>query len=195
MTLNISTLVRETPLNGFLTSFHVEPYIGYRANNRQSALDNAVFVSDQINTLLLSGATLKTHHHNDIRINPLSVAGDKKLRLILHLSDLNNHLEKYHAKFEDLLKNRNVLPRHGFMTCFDLKSGYHHVFIHEVFVNTWDSHGKIAHTSSISYLLGLSPAPFIFTKLLRPLLARWRSQGMGVAIYLDDGLMWAFSEN
>ncbi|EYC23239.1 hypothetical protein Y032_0015g2543 [Ancylostoma ceylanicum] len=33
----------------------------------------------------------------------------------------------------------------------------------------------------------------VFTKLLRPLLFKWRSCGINIAVYLDDGLIWADS--
>ena len=35
---------------------------------------------------------------------------------------------------------------------------------------------------------GLSSAPFIFTKLLKPLETHWRSQGIPIAIFFDDGV-------
>ena len=35
---------------------------------------------------------------------------------------------------------------------------------------------------------GLSPAPYTFTKLFRPLVAYWRQQGIHVVVYLYDGL-------
>ena len=35
---------------------------------------------------------------------------------------------------------------------------------------------------------GLSKAPYIFTKLLRPLVKLWRSMGFHSLVYLDDGL-------
>ena len=35
---------------------------------------------------------------------------------------------------------------------------------------------------------GLSSAPFIFTKLLKPLETLWRSHGIPVAIFIDDGV-------
>ena len=34
---------------------------------------------------------------------------------------------------------------------------------------------------------GLSTAPYVFTKLLKPLVKRWRLQGICIAIFLDDG--------
>ena len=35
---------------------------------------------------------------------------------------------------------------------------------------------------------GLSTAPFVFTKLLKSLIKYWRSQGIPIAVFLDDGL-------
>jgi len=35
---------------------------------------------------------------------------------------------------------------------------------------------------------GLSSAPYIFTKLLKPLLKKWRGEGKSIILYLDDGL-------
>ena len=35
---------------------------------------------------------------------------------------------------------------------------------------------------------GLSPAPYIFTKIFKPLQKSWRSQGIPIAIFLDEGL-------
>jgi hypothetical protein len=34
---------------------------------------------------------------------------------------------------------------------------------------------------------GLTTAPYIFTKLLRPIVKHWRSQGISNVVYLDDG--------
>ena len=35
---------------------------------------------------------------------------------------------------------------------------------------------------------GLSFAAYLFTKLLKPLLKKWRQQGIPIAAYLDDGI-------
>ena len=40
---------------------------------------------------------------------------------------------------------------------------------------------------------GLATAPYVFTKLLRPLVKKWRSQGLRVVIYVDDGICVARS--
>ena len=36
---------------------------------------------------------------------------------------------------------------------------------------------------------GLTTAPYIFTKVLKPLVTHWRSSGIFIALYLDDGLI------
>lgn len=38
---------------------------------------------------------------------------------------------------------------------------------------------------------GLSTACFVFTKLLRPLVTRWRSMGHVSLVYIDDGISGA----
>ena len=35
---------------------------------------------------------------------------------------------------------------------------------------------------------GLSSAPFLFTKLLKPVVTSWRCKGIPMVIFLDDGL-------
>ena len=125
--------MKETLLNGFLPKYISPPEISYKCSNRKAAVNNKEFVSDQIASLLQTRAISEHRSSETIRINPLSVAEGKKSRLILDLSDLNRSLEKYRIKFEDLSKIRNLLPHQGFMTCFDLRSGYHHVLIQQSF--------------------------------------------------------------
>jgi len=36
---------------------------------------------------------------------------------------------------------------------------------------------------------GLATACYVFTKLLRPLVKRWRAMGIRVILYIDDGII------
>ena len=40
---------------------------------------------------------------------------------------------------------------------------------------------------------GLSSAPYIFTKVIRPLVKKWRSEGKSIVVFLDDGLRFGAS--
>ncbi|VDO94089.1 unnamed protein product, partial [Haemonchus placei] len=90
-------------------------------------------------------------------------------------------------------KVQHLLPYKGYMTTFDLKSGYHHVRIAEQSQRYLGFKWKNTLYKFTVLPFGLSSAPHIFTKILRPLIKKWRAEGKGVALYLDDGLIWASS--
>ena len=87
----------------------------------------------------------------------------------------------------------------GFMFSFDLKSGYYHVDIaqeHETFLGfSWRVPDSIKEIFYVFTVLpfGLSSAPWVFTKVLKPLERHWRVQGLCIAIFLDDG--WAIVQD
>ena len=72
---------------------------------------------------------------------------------------------------------------------FDLKLGYHHVDIH---VDFWPHLGFSwgVHTTRKFYMFkvlpfGLASACYVFTKLLRPFVKKWRSEGIRAIVYMD----------
>ena len=77
------------------------------------------------------------------------------------------------------------------MISFDLKSAYHHISIfpdHCKFLSfAWDMGEGVRYFSFQVLPFGLSSAPYIFTKCLRPLVKHWRERGYFAVIYLDDG--------
>ena len=80
-----------------------------------------------------------------------------------------------------------------FMFSFDLKSGYHHLEIfpeHRQYLSfSWTF--SFCHTRYFQFEVlpfGLSSAPYLFTKLLKPLVKKWRTEGKSIAVFLDDGL-------
>ena len=85
------------------------------------------------------------------------------------------------------------------MFSFDLKSGYHHVEIsqdHQTFLGfCWRSPNSNNEVFYVFTVLpfGLSSAPYIFTRLLKPLEKHWRIQGTCIDVFLDDG--WAIVED
>ena len=48
--------------------------------------------------------------------------------------------------------------------------------------------GKPRYFLFCSLPFGLSTSPYVFTKLLRPVVAHWRSQGIRISVCLDDGI-------
>ena len=87
----------------------------------------------------------------------------------------------------------NFFDKDYYLFKFDLKSGYHHIEIfpeHRKFLAfVWDfGTGKFRYFQFCVLPFGLSSAPFIFTKILKPLQKSWRSRGIPIAIFLEDDL-------
>ena len=79
-----------------------------------------------------------------------------------------------------------------YMFMFDLKSGYHHVDIHEeqwkYLGFAWGEGPDPQYYVFGALPFGLVTACYLFTKLLQPLVKSWRSQGLRTVVYLDDGI-------
>ena len=122
--------------------------------------------------------------HNKTKVlNPPSVSRKGKKRLILDLRYVNNHLFKNKIKFDDWNSFPNYLEQ---------KSGYHHVDIfeeHQTYLGfSWEINQQTHYFVFTVLPFGLSTAPFVFTKVVRPLIKYWRLHTIRIACFLDDGL-------
>ena len=111
---------------------------------------------------------------------------------------MNQFLPDRKFKYEGLNLIPSLFQQGDYFTVFDLKSGYHHVDIHE---ECWAYLGiEWGDNSTRRWYVfrvlpfGLSTACYVFTKLLRPLVKRWRSMGLRCVVYIDDGITAASSE-
>jgi len=150
-------------------------------------------MDEAIRELVLSGRVYEVSQE-PLVVDPLSVSIQPcgKKRLILHLRHVNKCLVKKRVKYEDWKVALAYFVKDSYMFSFDLKSGYHHVEIsqeHQTFPGfSWraGSGGEVFYVLTI-LPFGLSTAPYLFTKLLKPLEKHWRLQGICTAIFLDDG--------
>ena len=179
---------------GYKIPFFELPTPFFKANNA-SALSNSSFVSKAVNELLHANLVEEIFCVPNI-VNPLSVStrSSGKQRLILDLRHVNSFIFKQKFKCEDLSVAIQIFDKGFHLFKFDLKSGYHHMEIfpaHRKFLSfAWDFgiSGSSRYFQFCVLPFGLSSAPFIFTKMLKPLLKSWRSKGIPIAIFLDDGL-------
>ena len=162
--------------------------------NNSSALKEKDFVSEAISDLLVTRCVEVLDYPPAI-VNPLSVSiqSSGKKRLILDLRHVNLYIFKQKFKCEDLKVALKVLSKGFYLFKFDLKSGYHHVEIfpdHRRFLAfSWDfGNGVLKHFQFAVLPFGLSSAPYLFTKLLRPVITSWRCKGIPMVIFLDDSL-------
>ena len=162
--------------------------------NNLFAITHSHFVSEAISDLSRTKCVEILDHKPDI-VNPLSVSiqPSGKKRLILDLRHVNLYVFKRKFRCEDVSVALQIFPKGFVLFKFDLKSGYHHVEIfpdHRKYLAfSWDFGDGVVKYSQFTVLpFGLSSAPYLFTKLLKPILTSWRCKGIPMAIFLDDGL-------
>ena len=177
--------------HGYEIPFISHPPSMYSVN--KSALINADFVNGSISDLLASGLIVKVPFKPYI-VSPLSVAENRtKKRLILDLSRLNKFVQKEKIKFEDWKVALDFFDKDVFAVKFDLKSGYHHIDISTKCQSFLGFSWENCFYCYTVLPFGLSSAPFVFTKCLRPIVKHLRCNNIKIVLYLDDGLAFAQS--
>ena len=191
--IGTSSFILNVIERGYLLPFVSFPEPAVFKNNR-SSLSHAEFVEEAIQDLVESGRVVETNVPPRV-VNPLSVSvqANGKKRLILDLRYVNKFLRKMHVKYEDWKTAMSYFARGEYMFSFDLKSGYHHVEIFEGHQTYLGFSWKHSNSNQVKFYVftvlpfGLSSAPHVFTKILKPLEKHWRHQGICVAVFLDDG--------
>ena len=188
--------ILSTIRDGYKIPFFETPHSAYFKNNK-SAIIHSDFVSKEIQNLLETGRIREVKKPPTV-VNPLSVATNStKPRLILDLRYVNTHLWSQRVKYEDFRTFSQYLKQGAYMFSFDLKSGYHHI---EIFAEhcqylgfSWTENGVTRFFVFLVLPFGLATAGYIFTKVVRVLVRLWRSQGIKIVVFLDDGI--GISEN
>ncbi|VDI20041.1 Hypothetical predicted protein [Mytilus galloprovincialis] len=174
--------------NGYKIPFSTIPCMVELQNNK-SARDNPEFVKSEIEKLLEKGCITQVSRKPYV-VNPLTVAHNRgsKLRLVLDARHINPHVVKFKHKYEDAKTARQLYDQGDFVFSYDLKSAYHHISIFET--DTTYLGFKWEHEYYVYNVLpfGLSTSGYIFTKVVREVIKYWRSTGLKIVMYLDDGL-------
>lgn len=111
---------------------------------------------------------------------------DGSHRLILNLKNFNKNVKTSHFKIEDYRTVARLITPNCLMATIDLQDAYYLIPIKK-------SHRKYLRFQFNNCLyeynclpFGLSCAPQIFTKILKPVMSLLRTQGFISVIYLDD---------
>ena len=154
-------------------------------------LEESQIISQEIESLLKKGAiqastAKEVGFISNIFLVPKS---EGKWRLILNLKALNQFVIHEHFKMEDIRCVEDLLNEGEFMCKLDLKDAYLSIPIHPSFRKflKFNRQGKLYEYTALPF--GLSAAPRVFTKLLKPILATLRERGIRLIAYLDDFLI------
>lgn len=112
---------------------------------------------------------------------------DGSSRFILNLKNLNKFLAPVpHFKLENYKSVRDLIYKNCFMSTIDLKDAYYMIPISpnsKKFLR-FEFNGLLFQYNVMP--MGLSSAPYVFTKMLKPVLNKLRSLGIFCVMYLDD---------
>ena len=190
-TIGANNFVIDTIKFGYRIPFISTPCRALFHNNK-SALEYASFVESAISELVGNHSVIEVPFVQHV-VNPLSVSIQLsgKKRLILDFRHVNQSIWKQKFKCEDWRVLLSYVNKGDFLFSFDLKSGYHHFDIfpdHQTFLGfSWVFSGTVKYFCFTVLPFGLSSAPYIFTKCLRPLVKFWRFNGIKIVVFLDDG--------
>ena len=144
-----------------------------------------------IDDLLLSGAISQVEPNEEQHVYRIFSVKKKNNdnRLIIDLSPLNELITKSHFRMEDYSFLKTMIQKDDFFTSIDLSNAFHSIPLHE-------SSKKFIcfQLNNIRYCFnvipfGLTSAPRIFTKILRPVISHLRNKTFRISSYLDDFLL------
>lgn len=161
---------------------HKAPLIPSLCNNERD------HINDAIGNLISTGAVTECQPCEGQFISSffLRQKPNGKMRFILNLKQLNKFIDTEHFKIEDLRTAVKLISKNCYMASLDLKDAYFFVKIHpssrKYLRFNWDN--KTYEFNAMPF--GLSTAPYLFTKIMKPVVKLLRSAGYLSTIYLDD---------
>lgn len=106
------------------------------------------------------------------------------MRFILNLKDLNYFLSPPHFQLEDWRMVIQLMVQDSWMATIDLEDAYLLVPISPRSRRFLRFQWRSVTYEFAALPFGLSTAPYIFTKILKPVLARLRNEGFCSVVYL-----------
>lgn len=110
-------------------------------------------------------------------------------RFILNLCNLNNFVKHQHFKMKDMRSAVKLIFPNYFMATLDLKDAYFLVSIHHKYRKflRFKFKGILYQFTCLPF--GLSSCPYIFIKIMKPVINFLRSKGLISILYIDDWLL------
>lgn len=148
-------------------------------------------VNESVKKLLETAAIVESVEESGQFVSKIFTVSkpDGSRRPIINLKKLNEFIDSPHFKMESIKVACTLVNRNSFMAVIDLKEAYHAIPIdndHQKFLKfRWN--GKLYKYTCLPF--GLSVAPFLNTKITKPVLAFLRSKGFLLVGYLDDTLV------
>ncbi|XP_066590898.1 uncharacterized protein [Prorops nasuta] len=177
-------------LKGYKIEFNEKPV--QNRVPRQGCLNrkDEPLIGDIVTKLLELGAISKVKKLKEQFVSTyfLVAKPNGKMRFILNLKGLNKFIPTQHFKMEDFRTAIKLVSRGCFMGSLDLKDAYFLIPLHRSSQKyiCFDWNNNRYQWNCIPF--GLNVAPWLFTKIMKPLINNLRKNGLISVVYLDDWL-------
>ena len=131
------------------------------------------------------------HYISRVLQSPLPCPKEvRKLETVIDLSFLNSFLEIPHFTMETAESIQRSLPRDAWVTSIDLVDAYFHIPIHRGYRRClrFQTRDTIYQFRALPF--GLSPAPWVFTKIMTEIKMLVHLMDINLCQYLDDWLIY-----
>ena len=125
-------------------------------------------------------------------ISPLGCVAKKnkeKWRIISDMRMVNKYINVPKCRYEDLSELPNVIRNNDAYASVDLKDGFNNVVIRKDFRTFFGFKWRNKYFVWNVLNFGCSIAPYLFTKILRPVVSYLRSLNVRCLLYVDDFLL------
>lgn len=152
-------------------------------------------IQDEIEKLLSKCVIERVTHTQGEYISNIFVIPKKdgSNRVIFNLRRLNLHIRYHHFKMDSLASALKLMHKNCYMASVDLKDAYYSVPVYNCFRKFLRFRWKNELFQFTCLPMGITSAPRVFTKLLKPLFAYLRKQGVDCMGYIDDSFLLANS--
>ncbi|KAI9554908.1 reverse transcriptase [Daphnia sinensis] len=171
--------VLETVSEGLKIDFISEPTRGALPLHVAMSKEMGQVCDDEVASLISKRAIVEINDGSEGWVHSFFAVPKKtkgKFRPIINLKPLNRHIQYVHFKMENLETVGFLLRQGDEMVKLDLEDAYLTI-----------PRDRIFEFSCLAF--GLAPAPRVFTKLLKVVMAVLRKEGIRLVIYLDDILI------
>ena len=159
----------------------------FKIEKSKSHIENKI-IEKSIESLIAKGAVVPCSESKNQYISPYFVVPkpDGSYRFILNLKRFNRNVHTQHFKLEDLNTTIKLISQGDFLNKIDLKDAFFLVPIKKSSQKYLKFKFNNKYFKFVCLPFGLSTSPYVFTKLMKPVMQYLRERGIVAGIFIDD---------
>lgn len=165
--------------------------VNFQSYCNNFSFEENLIVDQEIKKLLDLKVIKEVEHHPNEYISPIFLVPKKdgEYRMILNLKNLNKSIAYYHFKMETFESALKLVKPNCFFASVDVRLAYYMVPIHPLdqVKLRFQKAGKLYQFVCLPN--GISCAPRLYTKMMKPVYASLRTLGHTNSGYIDDSLL------